>query len=328
MSGDDVSCPHPLSAVLEEFSQYLRAERMASENTVAAYNRDLSEFASHLSDRGIGLEEVGPRDIRSWLAGLQRRGLKRSSIARKLSSVRGLFRFLIRQGALGFNPAEAVAFSMKGRQLPACMSVDEAFSMIEKARDDGSFQAVRDRAILELLYSTGARVSEIAGLDVDRVSLSPQMIRVRGKGRKERIIPFGSHARLALLEYLEFRSFILKKRDNLDAKALFINRTGTRLSPRSIQRIVQRRRMETGLGQEVTPHTFRHSMATHLLESGADLRSIQELLGHVSLSTTQRYTHLDIKGLSEIFDMAHPRASRQAAQKEEAGAEQTDEEQA
>jgi len=312
MTGDDTPA-HPISNLIDEFAGYLEAERMASANTVSAYRRDLEGLQEFLDSRGTSLLSAAARDIRMWLSVLQRRGLKRSSIARKLSSARGFYRFMIRQGSCAFNPAEAISFSMRGRRLPECMSVDEAFSMIEHAGDDGSFQAVRDRAILELLYSTGARVSEIAGLDMDRLSLSPEMVRVMGKGRKERVIPFGSHARKALEEYLEHRRFLLSKRQRQDEPALFINRMGTRLSERSIQRIVYRRRLETGSGRRITPHTFRHSMATHLLESGADLRSIQEILGHASLSTTQRYTHLDIRGLSEVFDKAHPRAGRSPA---------------
>jgi integrase/recombinase XerC len=183
------------------------------------------------------------------------------------------------------------------------------------------FLSIRNRAILELLYSAGIRVSELCGLDLDRLSLSPEMVKVHGKGNKQRVVPFGSKAREAISKYLQERKSLLNNNRIEDENALFINKNGGRLTPRSIERIVKRRRIETGVSTPATPHTFRHSMATHLLEEGADLRSIQEMLGHASLSTTQKYTHVDISRLTSVYEKAHPRANLSKDDDEEDGNE-------
>ena len=293
---------------IKTFTDFLKVERNASPNTIVAYRRDIEELSRFIGS-GANPASVTSKQIRTWLASMLKRGASRSTVARKLASIRSFFRFLLRQGTVEKSPADGIRAPQIKKSLPAYLSVDEAFSMLETGSDKG-FLDLRNRAILELLYSSGIRVGELSGLDVSSVSLSPEMVRVRGKGNKERVIPFGIKAARALNAYLPFRSVLLERLHCKDEKAFFVNRRGTRLSPRSVERLVARRRLEVGLNSPVTPHTFRHSMATHLLESGADLRPIQEILGHASLATTQLYTHLDLSHLAEVYDNAHPRAKK------------------
>ena len=292
---------------ISAFEQYLRSERNASPHTVDAYLRDIRAFLYQSTRKRI--EDVRLSDVRLWLAALRKQGQANTTLRRKLASLNAFFRFLQRQEILNANPAEAVRSPRARRDLPPYLSIDQAVRMVDK-KTTGDFFSVRDRAILELLYSSGIRVSELSGLDLSAVSFSPEMIRVRGKGSKERVVPFGTHAAEALKNYLPLRDSMLNKRRRPEEKALFINRLGTRLTTRAVQRLVAKRRLETGITSPVTPHAFRHSMATHLLESGADLRSIQELLGHVSLATTQKYTHLDLSRLVDVYSTAHPRARK------------------
>jgi len=287
-----------------DFLDFLSAERNASSNTIKAYRRDVDEFL-HFT----GSHRPGPGHVRKWLASLSKKGLKRTSISRKLSSVRAFFRYLLRMNIVDFNPAEPVSFPVRSRPLPKNLTIEQAADTIDDITGD-SFKSARDRAILELLYSTGIRVSELTGLNLDGVSFSPEMVKVWGKGGKERIVPFGTRARDAIRNYLTHRHSLLKKRGKLEEQALFVNKNGSRLSQRSVQRIVSATALHAGVPTRVTPHVFRHTMATHLLEAGADLRSIQELLGHASVATTQKYTHLDMKRLKEVFERAHPRARR------------------
>ncbi len=293
---------------VQAFIEFLRIERGGSPNTCKAYRRDLEGLI-----RFIGPERdptsITAREIRAWLSSMQRQGANRNTVARGLASIRSFFRFLLRQGIIKKSPADGIRAPQKEKALPLCLSVDEAFSMLETGECRG-FQQLRDRAILEMLYSTGIRVSELSGLDISSISLSPEMVQVKGKGNKERIVPFGMKAAEALKAYMPFRDALLERLHRREEKAAFINRMGTRLTPRSIERLVTKRRIETGMNSPVTPHTFRHSMATHLLESGADLRAIQEILGHASLATTQLYTHLDFDRLSKVYDTSHPRAHR------------------
>lgn len=293
---------------LEQFIEFLQAEKNASPNTISAYRRDVRDF---LLFYGAEVKKISPSpmDIRKWLAAMNKKGLKRSSISRKLSSLRTYFRFLKRIKILYHNPAEPVTFPVKSKPLPNNLTVDEMATLLKEASGQ-KFKGLRDRAILELLYSTGIRIGELTGLNIRDISLSPEMVKVKGKGQKERVVPFGSTARNTIEAYLPERLKVLKKTNRLEEPALFLNRSGKRLTSRSIQRLVSSLSLTAGLNSHVTPHTFRHSMATHLLEAGADLRSIQELLGHASIATTQKYTHLDIKRLSQIFDMAHPRARK------------------
>ena len=296
-----------MDEALSRFLAYLEA-RHASPNTVCAYRRDIQDFIKAAGARPPG--SVTPKEIRAWLASHALKGEEASTISRRLSALRAFFRFLVREGEISGNPAVRVRLPKRGRPLPSYLTVDEAFCLIEAEPEGRGFKAARDRAILEVLYGTGIRVSELTGLDTDRVSLSPPMVRVKGKGRKERIVPMGRGAREALERYLPMRDALLRSLGRPDEKALFLNARGGRLTARSVQRLIERRREALGLGPRLTPHTLRHSMATHLLESGADLRAIQEMLGHASLTTTERYTHLDLGELSKIYDRAHPRARR------------------
>ncbi len=289
------------------FVDYLRSERNASPHTVDAYTRDIRAFFKHTSHPKLA--KITLSDIRLWLASLRKRGQAKSTLRRKLASLNTFFRFLQRQEIIATNPTEGIRSPRTERSLPPYLSIDQAVQMVDR-ETTGDFFSTRDRAILELLYSSGIRVSELSGLDLEAVSFSPEMLRVKGKGSKERVVPFGTHAAQALKNYLPLRDSMLNKRHRPDERALFINRLGTRLTNRAIQRLVTKRRLETGLSTHVTPHAFRHSMATHLLEAGADLRSIQELLGHVSLSTTQKYTHLDLSRLVDVYATAHPRAKK------------------
>jgi integrase/recombinase XerC len=291
---------------IQAFIDFLRVERNASPNTIQAYRRDLNQLCET-----VGLDRdpasLKPGELRAWLASLRKNGVARVTLSRKLAAARSFFRFLVRQGYVDGSPADGIRAPRTERHLPAYLSVDEAFSMVETGvRQD--FRGLRDRAILELLYSSGLRVSELTGLDLDHVSMSPEMVRVTGKGDKQRIVPFGGKAANALRSYIPERNALLERLHVSDEPALFLNERGGRLSPRSVQRLVAWRRAETGIHTPATPHTFRHSMATHLLESGVDLRAIQEMLGHASLATTELYTHLDISRLSQIYEKAHPRA--------------------
>jgi len=239
--------------------------------------------------------------LRAFLARLHRDGLKKSSAARKLASLRTFFRYLCREGILAANPARALVSPRLERRIPA--HLDEADVARLVAVDGDRDADVRARAILELLYATGIRCAELVGLDLPEVDLEARFVRVLGKGQKERLVPFGTPAEKALRAYLPVRAGCRPRTD-----ALFVNARGGRLTDRSVRAIVQRRVVQAAVAQRISPHGLRHSFATHLLERGADLRSIQELLGHARLSTTQRYTHLDVRHILEIYSKTHPRA--------------------
>ena len=296
-----------MQKILEDFLAYLEAERNMSPNTIKAYLRDIEEMQAFIGKER--LHETTSTEIRAWLAGGLKRGLSKTSVARRLASARTFFRFLANSGMVAHNPAEAVRAPKAGRPLPSYISQHEARVFLESIRGTGFFDA-RDRAILELLYGAGIRVGEAAGLDLEDLTMSPEMVRVRGKGNKTRIVPFGTKAREALEEYLPLRKARLERLGKPEERALFVNKNGGRLSSRSMERMVRTRCIKAGLFKDATPHTLRHSMATHLLEAGADLRAIQEMLGHASLATTQRYTHLDVTRLALAYREAHPRARR------------------
>jgi integrase/recombinase XerC len=289
---------------LAAFRRHLERERNASAHTVRAYAEDLEQFVAHL--RGELGREPRPRDvdhllIRSFLARLHREGLKKSSAARKLATLRTFFRYLCREEILQANPARALLSPRLERRIPA--HLDEADVSRLLAVEGVGDADVRARAIFELLYATGIRCAELVGLDLPEVDLEGRFVRVLGKGRKERIVPFGMPAEKALRDYLPVRSNWRPRTD-----ALFVNARGGRLTDRSVRSIVQRRVRQVALARRISPHGLRHSFATHLLERGADLRAIQELLGHARLSTTQRYTHLDSRHILEIYRKTHPRA--------------------
>jgi len=314
----------------QSFIEYLQVERGSSTHTVRNYRSDLEQFERFLfsvgkSDRLLRRSttgspagpdptpakepewiEVDPLKIRAYLAHLRQTGIQKSSIARKLAVIRSFFKYLQREGRLKNNPARLVATPKQEQRLPAFLTVDdasdlmEAFSIEEKT-------GPRNRAILETFYSTGIRLSELVALNVNDLSPREGLIRVQGKGRKERIVPIGSKALVAIETYLAvvpFRQFHEERRP------LFLNRVGKRLTTRTVARIVGRAASRLSKAPRVTPHALRHSFATHLLDGGADLRVIQELLGHARLSTTQRYTHVTTDKLIEVYDRTHPRAKK------------------
>src|SRR5437867_9465270 len=298
---------------LAAFLRYLTVEKNASPHTLRSYRTDLNQFCDHLgaltpaSDRqsagrkpderaAMDLDTVDERQIRAWLAHLHRRGLDAVSISRKLAAVRSWMKFLARRGRLERNPAVAVRGPRLGRKLVSFLPVDESHALLDDRRLDE-----RDRAVLELLYATGLRVSELARLALDDVDTATKTVRVIGKGRKERIVPFGTKAARALEAYLAARG-------HPATGPLFMGARGRALGVRSIYEMVRRRARASGITRRVSPHTLRHTFATHLLDRGADLRLIQDLLGHSRLSTTQRYTHVGSAQLMKIYDQAHPRA--------------------
>ena len=291
---------------IDRFQQHLAVERNVSPHTCAAYLRDLAEFREFLAKHGgsdtAGLPRIDHLLLRRYLAELHKRN-QRTSIARKLSALRSFFRYLVREGVLSVNPAEAVATPKRSRYLPKTLSVDEATALMERGHGVTTL-ALRDRAFLELLYSSGLRVSELTGLDVGGLDLRENLVRVLGKGRKERIVPVGAKAHAALVAYLEARGTAG------DDQPLFTNHRGGRLTPRSVQRHLKTRLLKAGVLKDISPHALRHSFATHLLDGGADLRAIQELLGHASLSTTQRYTQVSVDQLMAVYDKAHPRSRK------------------
>jgi integrase/recombinase XerC len=282
------------------FLQYLTVERAASPHTLRSYRADLEEFRAFLRGLGLSLGAADTRAVRAYLAWLHRRRLAPSSVARKLAAVRSCFRFLARRGAAAANPARQVPGPRQPRRLPGFLPKDESHALLD--RDPGVTEAARrDHALLEFLYATGLRVGECCALDVGDLERDRGRVRVRGKGRKERVVPVGEVALRALDGYLPLR--------RAPGGPLFTNLRGGRLTVRSAGRIVRREARRAGLDQRVTPHTLRHTFATHMLGEGADLRLIQELLGHSRLSTTQRYTHVSPEHLMRVYDAAHPRAT-------------------
>ncbi len=285
------------------FIEYLKSERNASPHTLEAYSRDLRQFSAFINtqiDPSLTIRQITHLHIRRYLASIHKE-LAKSSAGRKLAAIRSLFRFLLRRGVLAKNPAELVSTPKKEKKLPFHLNVDDVTALVEAPKDP-EILSVRDRAILETLYSSGLRVSELTGLDVGGVDSARGSVRVMGKGGKERIVPLGSKAAAALVAYLDARG------NPSDDTPLFTNARGGRLTRRSVARIVDRYMRHLTTMKKASPHTLRHTFATHLLEGGADLRAIQEMLGHVSLSTTQKYTHVSIDRLLEVYDKAHPKA--------------------
>jgi tyrosine recombinase XerC len=291
---------------IASFVRHLRLERDRSPATVSAYRRDVTQFVAFCAAFGVEPEEVTRTVIRRFLARLDEGGYARSSVARKTSSLRVFFAFLARRGEVDDDPARYLSSPKVGQRLPRVLRPDQVTALLDAA-DDGSRVGRRDRALIELLYGAGARVAEACTLDLDAVDLPQRQVRLHGKGRKERIVPLGEPAVDALRRYLDEGRPWLLDAERGASPALLLNQRGRRLGARDARTVVGRAAAGAGLGR-VTPHTLRHSYATHLLEGGADLRAVQELLGHASLATTQRYTHLSRGRLAEIYATAHPRA--------------------
>jgi len=298
------------------FMTFLELERHASHETVRSYVSDLRQFqafmsAEHPSGLALNPVTVETESIRAYLHWLDRKREKSTSMARKLASLRSFFRYLQREGLVGLNPAEAIRTPKQPKHLPRVLTKDDAAALMEFPADQAG-GALRDRALLETLYSTGARVSELVGINLEDLRVSDGLAHLRGKGRKERIVPIGEVALRAIQAYLNQQPLMVS-RDRKTMKRVpspvFRNSRGGRLTTRSVARIVARYSNRLA-GGPVSPHTLRHSFATHLLDEGADLRSIQEMLGHASLSTTQKYTHLATDQILAVYDKTHPRAGR------------------
>lgn len=290
-----------------DFQRWLETEKGYSVHTVAGYLRDIREFEKHLMP-STDITAINQKDIRSFIASLHGSNAS-SSVARKLSSLRSFFKFLGREKVLANDPTAGVGGPKVGQNIPVFLTVDEVFKLLAEPSESDPFPT-RDRAILEFLYSTGIRVAELVSRNLADLDFATEVVSVRGKGNKERLVPFGRHAREAIEKWLPARKKLIlervKRGHQVDQNPLFLNNRGARITVRSIERLVKAYGERAQIIQTVTPHALRHSFATHLLEMGADLRSVQELLGHASLSSTQRYTHLNLDHLSEVYDKAHP----------------------
>jgi integrase/recombinase XerC len=286
---------------VDAYASHLRVERHASPHTLRAYLADVRQFLAVTGSSGLA--GVGPDAVRHWLRTLDG-AAERTSIARKLAAVRGFFRFCTRTKRLACDPTAGIATPKVRRSLPTHLSLDDVDRLLGVTRGD-SLLGLRDRAMLELLYSSGLRVSELTGLDWERLDPESGSVRVLGKGRKERVVPVGRPALRALASY---RAACADAGRGASHGPVFLNRTGGRLTARSVARLMARYVVASATPARATPHALRHTFATHLLGAGADLRAIQELLGHASLSTTQRYTHVDLRRLMDAYDRAHPRA--------------------
>jgi len=302
---------------IEQFIQYLSAERNASPHTCRCYQKDLKEFENFLKSQSEGISSLGEQAwgsvdrivIRKYLSVLYRRN-KKSSIARKISTLRSFFKYLVREKLVSSNPAKSVSTPKGEKTLPTTLTVDEAFRLMESpekptekvSESEAKVRVLRDHAILELLYSSGLRVGELVGLNLRHLDLNLGIVRVMGKGRKERIVPIGDKAIKVMKVYLDWRGYLENE------TPLFVNLRGGRLTSRSVGRLIKKYTRSSGIVRKVSPHSLRHSFATHLLDAGADIREIQEMLGHASLSTTQRYIHLSPGKLMEVYDRAHPRS--------------------
>jgi integrase/recombinase XerC len=292
---------------VERFLAHLALERRLSTHTVTSYRRDLTCLAGFCNRESIpSWGELKVHHLRRFAAASHGAGLNPRSIQRRLSGARSFLRYLIREGELVHNPAVGVSAPRAARRLPTTLDVDQMGSLLAIKGDDPV--TVRDRAMLELLYSSGLRLGELIGLDIGDVDLADGMVRVTGKGRKTRLVPVGRMAREALREWLRVRAGMAI----IEEAAVFTGVRGQRISPRSVQARVSHWASRSGLGQRVHPHLFRHSFATHVLESSGDLRGVQEMLGHANISTTQIYTHLDFQHLAQIYDKAHPRARKKS----------------
>jgi integrase/recombinase XerC len=301
--------------IIQDFQIYLEVEKNVSVHTRIAYIADIQEFARFLQDNNFikNQDEIINAEmetIREYLSWLYRQKVKKVTVNRKVSSLRAFYKYVLRQGKISNNPAQMIQTLKTEKYMPSFLSIDEMFELL-KTQNDKSVLSLRNRAMLEIFYSSGLRLSELAGLDLIDLDFKQKLVKVRGKGRKERIVPVGEPAIKAVKEYLDKIGEIRQDKDkDIFKKPLFINALGTRITTRSIARIVNEVTAKSGIGRKISPHALRHSFATHLLNAGADLRSIQELLGHESLSTTQKYTAVNINRMMEVYDKAHPRAKK------------------
>ncbi len=294
-----------IESALDKFLKYLKVEKNYSEHTLIGYSHDLRHFFSFIS--GTRLEDVTIGLLRNYLALLKENGLSKRTMARASAVLRTFFKFLCREGILQKNPMAPMRNPKLEKKLPMVLDENEVARLLDSPEND--LLGRRDRAILETLYSSGLRVSELVGLDLEKVDFIGGVCRVMGKGGKERLCPIGERALKSIRSYLELKN---KKQNKKNEKALFLNLSthggGSRITDRSIRRILEKHIARTSRREKISPHTLRHSFATHLLDHGADLRAVQELLGHANLSTTQIYTHVSTKRLKEAYDKAHPRA--------------------
>jgi integrase/recombinase XerC len=306
-----------IEQLLEQFFEHLRYERNVSEHTLRNYASDLEQFYSYIAPpdpatgarREVDIKQIDHITIREWLSSLHTAQKKKTSVARKLAALRTFFQFLVREGVVELNPAKLVATPRLEKKLPNHLSVEDAIRFIETP-DTETELGKRDRAILEFLYATGVRVSELTKLNLNDIDFKEKLVRVTGKRRKQRVLPFGDPALHAIINYLSVRSHFLQNASQAerDEQALFLNYQGTRITTRSVGRMVDKYIQICAGIHNISPHSLRHSFATHLLDSGADLRDIQELLGHARLSTTQIYTHVSMEKLIEVYDKTHPKA--------------------
>ncbi len=306
-----------MEPLLEQFFEHLRYERNVSEHTLRNYSSDLTQFLDYIApaDRQSGartsvdIHQIDHITIREWLSSLHAAQKKKTSVARKLAALRTFFQFLVREGIVELNPARLVSTPRLEKKLPNHLSIEDAIRFIETP-DLNTDLGIRDRAILELLYATGVRVSELTKLNLGDIDFKSKLLRVTGKRRKQRMVPFGDPALNAILRYLSVRSAFLNNApaSQRDVLAVFLNYQGTRITTRSVGRMVDKYIQICSGVHNISPHSLRHSFATHLLDSGADLRDIQELLGHARLSTTQIYTHVSMEKLIEVYDKSHPKA--------------------
>jgi integrase/recombinase XerC len=296
---------------VDGFLNHLQVEKNASGMTIVSYRTDLNQFFEFLSELNslprelVSKELFNHKSVRDYLAHLQNKGFSRSTMARKLATLRSFVRYLCREEVLEGNPIAAVATPKQEKRLPRFLYPQEIETLIE-APDTSRVSGLRDQAILELLYGTGIRVSELVALNLNNIDTQNGYVKVTGKGGKERIVPMGKKACLAVDKYLPLRQKSIRKDPNLEL-AVFLNKFGQRLTARSVRNIINKYVQQVALNQKVSPHTLRHTFATHLLNGGADLRSVQELLGHVKLSTTQVYTHVTTERIKSVHDKNHPR---------------------
>ncbi len=290
-----------LDRYIQKYLTYLRIEKNASEHTLTNYNIDLKEFNESVKQKD--LDKITHVDVRLFLARLKEKNFSKRSVARKMACLRSFFKFLCREGYAKANPAMGLQTPKLDKKLPLFLDVDEIVKLVESP-DTSDVYGARDRAIMETLYSSGLRVSELVSLNKDNVDFISGVLKVYGKGKKERLTPVGDRALRAMRSYI-------KKVDSAeikDKKAVFLNQSGRRMTDRAVRRVVEKYIRKTSLNHKISPHSLRHSFATHLLDRGADLRSVQELLGHANLSTTQIYTHVTAERLKDVYEKAHPRA--------------------